>query len=328
MFTATLRTAGSESLTATDGADGLAGAETGIVVSDGAAGTAVSFVVSGFVTETTAGVAHNFTVTARDALGNVATGFAGTVTLSTSDSQGSFDTTVYTFTTGVGADNGVHTFSGMLDTAAVQSITAVSGTANGSETGIVVSAAAATNLVVSGYPASTVTGSAHTFTVTALDAFGNVATGYTGTVALTSSDPAAVFGNAVNSAAVTTYAFTSGPGADDGVHTFSATFNTPALSQSFTVSAVAQAGVAGSGDDGGAGIAGDVVHADGDGLHGDVQQESGRVAVAPEQCGFGGSGVGVGERGDGNVDGEGIAADQQRDGLDHVRADGWDPGDG
>ena len=63
---------------------------------------------------------------------------------------------------------------------------------------------------MTGFPATTA-GVAHSFTVTALDAFGNVATGYTGTVAFSSSDPIASL--------PASYTFTA---ADAGVHTFTA----------------------------------------------------------------------------------------------------------
>ena len=49
-------------------------------------------------------------------------------------------------------------------------------------------AAAATHFSVSG-PGTATAGNAFTITVTALDAFNNMATGYTGTVHFTSSDP-------------------------------------------------------------------------------------------------------------------------------------------
>ena len=45
------------------------------------------FVVSGFPSPTVAGVAHSVTVTAMDAYGNTATGYAGTVKITSSDSQ-------------------------------------------------------------------------------------------------------------------------------------------------------------------------------------------------------------------------------------------------
>ena len=53
-------------------------------------------------------------------------------------------------------------------------------------------AAAAKMLAITGFPTSDTAGSSGTVTVTAYDTYGNVATGYTGTVALTSSDPHAV----------------------------------------------------------------------------------------------------------------------------------------
>src|SRR5262249_25412026 len=56
-------------------------------------------------------------------------------------------------------------------------------------------------------------------TVTAFDHFGNIATGYGGTVKLTSTDPTAA-------TLVDSYTFTSGPGQDNGVHTFSGTLKT------------------------------------------------------------------------------------------------------
>src|SRR5206468_5247043 len=86
------------------------------------------------------------------------------------------------------ADAGVHTFTGLiLKTAGSQSVTATD-TVTGSITGntsVTVNPAAAKTLVVGGYPASTMAGAAHSFTVTAKDPFGNTATGYTGTVTFT-----------------------------------------------------------------------------------------------------------------------------------------------
>ena len=60
------------------------------------------------------------------------------------------------------------------------------------ESDITVKPAAAATLVLTGFPTSDTAGTAGTVTVTAYDAYGNVATGYTGTVSLTSSDPHAV----------------------------------------------------------------------------------------------------------------------------------------
>src|SRR5580765_7136278 len=77
-FTATLKTAGTQSITIKDATNpAAAGSQTGISVS--AAAQAASLSVSGFPA-TTAGVAHNFTVTARDAYGNACSAYTGTVT--------------------------------------------------------------------------------------------------------------------------------------------------------------------------------------------------------------------------------------------------------
>jgi hypothetical protein len=52
-------------------------------------------------------------VTALDAYGNIDSNYQGTVTFTTTDADsGVLLPADYTFTTGVGGDNGVHTFSG------------------------------------------------------------------------------------------------------------------------------------------------------------------------------------------------------------------------
>jgi hypothetical protein len=70
-----------------------------------------------------------------------------------------------------------------------------------------------------------------------LDPYGNVATGYTGTVHFSSSDNLPILpGN---------YLFTSGPGLDNGVHTFAVTLNTTG-SQSLTVTDTVNPAITGS----------------------------------------------------------------------------------
>src|SRR5207253_1322518 len=70
----------------------------------------------------------------------------------------------------------------------------VNSSISGSQTGIAVSPAAATGLGVEQVPEAAVAtaGTAITFEVDARDAYGNVATGYAGTLHFTSSDPQAV----------------------------------------------------------------------------------------------------------------------------------------
>ena len=90
-----------------------------------------------------------------------------------------------TFTAG---DQGVHTFTVTLKTAGSQSVT-VTDTANASltaETTLTVTPAAATHFVITG-PTSVAANTAFSLTVVALDAYGNVATGYAGIVQFSSS---------------------------------------------------------------------------------------------------------------------------------------------
>ncbi len=216
-FSVTLDTAGSQSITATDATDQLSSSETGITVQ---AAAAHSLTVTGFPSTVTAGAAESLTVTALDPFGNVATGYLGTVALSSSDGQAALPL-AYTFAP---SDDGQHNFTVALKTVGKQSIAANDATNKlvGSETGITVQAAAASAFQVSGFPTTATAGVAHSVNVTALDPFGNVATGYAGTVTLTSSDGQAALPLA--------YTFSA---ADAGVHPFVVTLKT-AGSQSIT----------------------------------------------------------------------------------------------
>jgi hypothetical protein len=202
------------------------------------AGAVTHFVVSGYPSPTTAGVAHSFTVTAKDSGNNTVAGYAGTVTFTSSDGSAVLPAN-YAFTGGgSGKDNGVHTFSATLETVGTQSITATD-TAHsgitGAQTGIVVNPAGAATLVVSGYPSPSVEGSGGSVTVTAKDAYGNVATGYTGTVALSSTDTHAVLPGS--------HTFSS---TDAGVYTFSGVVLESEGAQSITATDTASSGITGS----------------------------------------------------------------------------------
>jgi len=216
-FSFTLKTAGSQSIAATDTGDSSITGSASVSVNPAAA---TNFAVAGFPSPTTAGVPHGFTVTAKDAFGNTATGYAGTVQLTSSDAQAVLPANS-TLTAGMG------TFSATLKTAGSQSITATdtgNSSITGTQSGIVVNPATATSLVVAAYPSPTTAGASHTFSVTAKDPFGNVATGYAGTVHFTSSDAQATL--------PADYTFT---GTDAGVHSFQATLAT-AGPQSITAS--------------------------------------------------------------------------------------------
>ena len=243
-FAAKLNTAGTQSITATDTANSaITGTQSAIIVNPAPAS---SLVISAYPSPTTAGTAQSFTVTVYDTNGHIATNYTGTIHFSSGDGQASAGNGLpsnYTFTTGTGADNGVHIFTATLKTAGTQSITAAdtaNSTISGAQTGIMVNPAAATTLVVSAYPSPATAGTAGTFTVTARDLYGNLATGYTGTVHFTSTDNKSTAGNGLPS----NYTFTTGTGADYGVHVFSATLKT-AGTQSITATDTASGSISG-----------------------------------------------------------------------------------
>jgi hypothetical protein len=146
---------------------------------------------AGFPSSTTAGVAHSFTVTALNPDGTINTGYTSTVHFTSSDPQAVLPAN-YKFTA---ADQGVHTFTVTLKTAGIQSLTATDATNNSlvaSESDITVAPAAAVTLVFGNVDSGGSAGDTFSFWLTAKDAYGNTATGYTGTVHFTSSDPQAV----------------------------------------------------------------------------------------------------------------------------------------
>jgi uncharacterized repeat protein (TIGR01451 family) len=138
----------------------------------------------------TAGQAQSITVVALDAANDLVPSYAGTIHFTSSDGSASLPAD-YTFTP---ADAGVHTFVGgvTLTTAGSQSVTATD-LANGSITGseiTFVDAASAATFSVTGISSPTVVGSPQTVTVTVEDPYGNVVTGYFGTIRFTSTDRA------------------------------------------------------------------------------------------------------------------------------------------
>src|ERR1700733_8412497 len=203
-----LVTAGLQTVTGADTADGSVKGSASVNVT-AAAASALALSAPG---SSVAGSALGLKLTALDPFGNTATGYVGTVKFTSSDGGSGMSLPGnYTFVAG---DDGVHTFTGgvTLVTAGLQTVTGAD-TGDGSVKGsasVNVTAAAASALALSA-PGSSVAGSALGLKLTALDPFGNTATGYTGTVSFTTTDPASgasVPGN---------YTFVAG---DDGVHTF------------------------------------------------------------------------------------------------------------
>src|SRR5207247_2222764 len=123
-FSATLKTIGNQTLTATDTANtSITGTSNTIAVS---ARTATHVAVTS-PRSATAGKAFSFTVTARDAFNNTATGYTGTVHFTSSDAAATLPPDS-TLTSGTG------TFSATLNTGGNQTLTATD-TANPTLTG-------------------------------------------------------------------------------------------------------------------------------------------------------------------------------------------------
>jgi hypothetical protein len=226
-FAATLKTAGNQTITVTDTANPAFTGSLSLAVT---AAAAASFSVAGFPA-TTAGVVQTFTVTLRDAFGNIATGYTGTVAVTSSDPIASLPAN-YTFTS---ADAGVHTFTAALKRAGTQSLQVadtLTSSLIGAENGIVVSAAAVTHFAISG-PTSVTQGVGFKITVSAVDDFGNVNAGYRGTVDLSSTDAT---GGTQN------FTFSNN---DNGVHIFSYTFNALGL-QTITIADTTNSAITGA----------------------------------------------------------------------------------
>jgi hypothetical protein len=183
-FSATLKTAGSQTLTASDTVTASITGTSGTITVSG--GAATHFSVSAPATAT-AGTAFNITVTALDPFNNTVTGYSGTVHFTSSDGAAVIPANS-TLTNGVG------TFSATLKTSGSRTITAtdtVTSSITATSGAITVSAAAATHFTVS-TGASASANVSFAVTVTALDLFNNTATTYSGTVHFTSTDPIAL----------------------------------------------------------------------------------------------------------------------------------------
>jgi hypothetical protein len=170
-----LKTAGTVTLTANG--NGLKGTSNSIVVSPAAA---ASLTVSA-PTRATAGTGFNVTITARDAYGNVATGYNGTVKLYCRDSQTPSPATVTLV-------NGTVQAIVTLKVAHTLTLTVGDGRIDGTSGLITVSPGVAASVVVSA-PSKALAGVGFYVTLTVKDAYGN---GCTGPVTLTSSDGQAV----------------------------------------------------------------------------------------------------------------------------------------
>ncbi|HYV35072.1 MAG TPA: glycoside hydrolase domain-containing protein [Gemmataceae bacterium] len=180
-LTATLKSAGSQTLTATDSA---ATSVTG--TSNPIKPAPTHFVVTA-PASSTAGDAFVVMVAAEDQFGSTTTGYAGNVHFSSNDAKAWVppDMTLA---------NGLGFFATILKTAGSQSLTAVdkvNSALTGTTNAIVVSPAAVNHFGFT-VPANAATGVPFPFTVTALDPYNNVPSGYTGAVHFMSNDGTAM----------------------------------------------------------------------------------------------------------------------------------------
>ena len=212
-FNLALKTAGTMSVSVADTlAPSLKWSQSSIKV---VADVVASYRFASMPTGAVAGASFNVTVYAQDAYGNTVqgSGYAGTVHFTSTDPLASLPAD-YAFTP---ADSGHHTFTVGFKTAGTVSLTAtdVSKPSITATASTKITPASASSFSVSGYAPVTASGSPHTFTVTVLDAYGNVVTNYLGTLLFMSSDSAA--------ALPPSYAVGK---AGSGIFTFTATLKT------------------------------------------------------------------------------------------------------
>jgi hypothetical protein len=161
-FSATLKTAGSQTITATDTVtSSITGTSNAIAVS-GASGT--HFAVSA-PTAVTAGAPFTFTVSAKDQFNNTATSYFGTVHFTSSDAQAVLPAD-FTFTV---ANSGSATFTATLKTAGNQTITAtdtVTSSITGTSNAIAVGQKASSTITLASSQNPSSFGQSVTFTAT------------------------------------------------------------------------------------------------------------------------------------------------------------------
>jgi hypothetical protein len=185
VFGATLKTTGSQTITATDSAfAGITGVSAPITVG----ATATRFAISA-PSNVTAGSPFLVTVTAQDGGGNTATGYTGTVQITSNDAQAVLPPNA-TLTNGVGGFLVTLKIATTIGST-VKAHDTVQPSIAGTSAPIIVGPGPASYFTATVAPGTQTTGTPFNVTLAALDQFGNIATGYAGHVHFTSSDPAA-----------------------------------------------------------------------------------------------------------------------------------------
>ena len=182
-FTATFSSTGNQTITASDSTpSGVA-----TITVDTAAGNSVNHLFLSVPSNAVAGVAFPVTVIAQDSSNIVAAGYTGTVHFTSSDGSAVLPADAK-------LTDGIGTFMVTLKTVnrgSFSTITVTDSTRTIVSTGITTSAAAADHFSVS-VPGTAITGTAFNVTVSALDPFGNIDTGYAGAIHFSSSDGQAI----------------------------------------------------------------------------------------------------------------------------------------
>ncbi len=163
-----------------------------------------------------AGVPFNFTIQAVDFYGNPVVNYAGPITASTNnfDALGSFPISGPLQVGSIGYGF----FLGTLKTTGTYTVNiGAAGGISGASVPITVIPAATTYFSVT-TATGTTTGTPINVTVSAYDSYSNLNYNYGGTIKLSSSDNNALVGG--------NYTFTTGPGHDNGTHTFAVTLKT------------------------------------------------------------------------------------------------------
>jgi alpha-tubulin suppressor-like RCC1 family protein len=140
----------------------------------------------------TAGTQFAITLTAKDAYGNTATGYSGSKTVAFSGPSSSPGGQAPSYPASVNFSSGVGSANVTLYNAASSNITATESGHSGSTGAFTVNPASISKLSLSAATTTPTAGTADNLTVTALDAYGNTATGYTGSHSLTFSGASAI----------------------------------------------------------------------------------------------------------------------------------------
>ncbi len=225
-FSVTFKTSGVQTLSAADAASSLLAATANWQVS---AAAAAACVIDQLPASAAAGAVIGLRVTVRDAFQNRASGFAGSVALSSSDARAQVSAPV---TYDPLVDAGMHVFSARLLTEGTQAIVATPAGIPACSAQVAVQPASA--ILAVSTAANSNAAAPVPVTVTAQDVFGNVVGSYAGTVHFTSTDPAATL--------PADLVFT---GAEGGVRTTTATFRTLG-SQALTGTQLSDAAVTGT----------------------------------------------------------------------------------